>query len=71
MAAGGAPERERTPGRRRRTGGPTQGLRRVGLEISTQVVQSTGSFVILRKHAPLEDEFPRRRNLPLKSPLWS
>ncbi len=50
---------------------PAHGLARVGLEISTQVVQSTGSFVILRKHAPLADEFPRRRNLPLKSPLWS
>ena len=57
---GGAPDRW-----------PAAGLARVGLEISTQVVQSTGSFVILRKHAPLEDEFPRRRNLPLKSPLWS
>jgi 16S rRNA (guanine527-N7)-methyltransferase len=50
---------------------PEDGLREVGLEISTQVVQSSGSFVILRKHAPLRDEFPRRRNLPLKSPLWS
>jgi 16S rRNA (guanine527-N7)-methyltransferase len=50
---------------------PAEGLDEVGLEISTQVVQSTGSFVILRKHAPLADEFPRRRNLPLKSPLWS
>lgn len=50
---------------------PTEGLQRVGLEISTQVVQSIGSFVILDKHAPLEDQFPRRRNLPLKSPLWS
>ena len=48
-----------------------EGLRRVGLEISTQVVQPIASFVILGKHAPLEDEFPRRRNLPLKSPLWS
>jgi len=50
---------------------PAAGLAGVGLEISTQVVQSAGSFVILRKHAPLADEFPRRRNLPLKSPLWS
>ena len=47
-----------------------EGLRRVGLEMSTEVVQPTASFVILDKHAPLEDEFPRRRNLPLKSPLW-
>jgi 16S rRNA (guanine527-N7)-methyltransferase len=50
---------------------PIEGLQRVGLEISTQVVQSIGSFVILDKHAPLEAQFPRRRNLPLKSPLWS
>ena len=50
---------------------PVDGLRRIGLEISTQVVQPIASFVILGKHAPLEDEFPRRRNLPLKSPLWS
>jgi 16S rRNA (guanine527-N7)-methyltransferase len=48
-----------------------QGLRRLGLEISGQVVHPIGSFVILGKHAPLEDEFPRQRNLPLKSPLWS
>jgi 16S rRNA (guanine527-N7)-methyltransferase len=50
---------------------PDPGLAEVGLEISTQVVQSAGSFVILRKHALLADKFPRRRNLPLKSPLWS
>jgi len=48
-----------------------EGLRRVGLEISSQVVHPIASFVILDKHAPLGDEFPRRRNLPLKSPLWS
>lgn len=57
---GGAPDRW-----------PGAGLEQVGLEISTQVVQSAGSFVILRKQTPLEDRFPRRRNLPLKSPLWS
>jgi 16S rRNA (guanine527-N7)-methyltransferase len=50
---------------------PEDGLRQLGLEMSTQVVQSSGSFVILRKHASLEEQFPRRRNLPLKSPLWS
>jgi 16S rRNA (guanine527-N7)-methyltransferase len=50
---------------------PEAGLSQVGLEMSTQVVQPTGTFVILRKHAPLEEQFPRRRNLPLKSPLWS
>jgi 16S rRNA (guanine527-N7)-methyltransferase len=50
---------------------PAEDLRRVGLEMSTEVVQPIASFVILGKHAPLEDEFPRRRNLPLKSPLWS
>jgi len=50
---------------------PQQGLSQVGLDLSTQVVQPSGSFVILRKHAALEAEFPRRRNLPLKSPLWS
>ena len=50
---------------------PETGLDEVGLEMSTQVVQSSGSFVILRKHAPLGERFPRRRNLPLKSPLWS
>ena len=50
---------------------PADGLREVGLEISTQVVQPIASFVILGKHAPLGDEFPRRRTLPLKSPLWS
>jgi 16S rRNA (guanine527-N7)-methyltransferase len=50
---------------------PGDGLQRLGLEISTQVVQPIGSFVILGKHAPLEDRFPRRRNLPLRSPLWS
>jgi 16S rRNA (guanine527-N7)-methyltransferase len=50
---------------------PASGLSQVGLELSSQVVQTTGSFVILRKHAPLEDQFPRRRNLPLKRPLWS
>jgi len=50
---------------------PEDGLCQVGLDLSTQVVQPTGSFVILRKHAALEAKFPRRRNLPLKSPLWS
>ena len=50
---------------------PAEGLSQVGLDLSTQVVQPTGSFVILRKHAALEADFPRRRNLPLKSPLWS
>ena len=50
---------------------PDDGLSQVGLDLSTQVVQPSGSFVILRKHAALEAEFPRRRNLPLKSPLWS
>jgi 16S rRNA (guanine527-N7)-methyltransferase len=49
---------------------PDADLDRIGLEISGQVVQSGGTFVILRKHAPLEDGFPRRRNLPLRSPLW-
>jgi 16S rRNA (guanine527-N7)-methyltransferase len=50
---------------------PDEGLRRVGLEISTQIVQPIASFVILGKHSPLGEEFPRRRTLPLKSPLWS
>jgi 16S rRNA (guanine527-N7)-methyltransferase len=50
---------------------PEDGLSQVGLDLSTQVVQPSGSFVILRKHAALAAELPRRRNLPLKSPLWS
>jgi 16S rRNA (guanine527-N7)-methyltransferase len=50
---------------------PADGLAKLGLELSTQVVQPAGSFVILEKRAPLEDRLPRRRNLPLRSPLWS
>jgi 16S rRNA (guanine527-N7)-methyltransferase len=50
---------------------PAEGLSRLGLEMSTQVVHPSGSFVILRRHAPLEGDLPRRRNLPLKRPLWS
>ena len=50
---------------------PDNGLAGLGLEISGQVVHPAGSFVILRKHASLEDQFPRRRNLLLRSPLWS
>jgi 16S rRNA (guanine527-N7)-methyltransferase len=50
---------------------PAPGLERVGLEMSRQVVQPAASFVILRKRARLGDELPRRRNLPLRSPLWT
>lgn len=49
---------------------PEAELRDLGLEPERQVVQSSGTFVILRKHAPLAPEAPRRRNLPLRKPLW-
>jgi 16S rRNA (guanine527-N7)-methyltransferase len=49
---------------------PAAGLAGLSLVIESQVVQSSGTFVILRKHAPLAVEVPRLRNLPLRKPLW-
>ncbi len=49
---------------------PEAELRSLGLGMAEQVVQSSGTFVILRKHASLEPEAPRLRNLPLRKPLW-
>ncbi|MGZ4674922.1 MAG: RsmG family class I SAM-dependent methyltransferase [Acidimicrobiia bacterium] len=49
---------------------PSAGLERIGLEMSARAVQPTASFVILRKHSPLAADLPRRRNLPLRKPLW-
>jgi 16S rRNA (guanine527-N7)-methyltransferase len=47
-----------------------EGLSRLGLENEGQVVRDGSPFVILRKHTPLAEEFPRPRNLPLRKPLW-
>lgn len=49
---------------------PEEDLDDLGLRVEAQVVQPSGTFVILRKHAPLAAEVPRLRNLPLRKPLW-
>lgn len=49
---------------------PEAELEGLGLRVESQVVQPGGTFVILRKHAPLAVEVPRLRNLPLRKPLW-
>lgn len=49
---------------------PEAELARLSLQVEEQVVQPGGTFVILRKHAPLAVEVPRLRNLPLRKPLW-
>jgi 16S rRNA (guanine527-N7)-methyltransferase len=49
---------------------PAEQLEELCLSIDSEVVQSGGSFVILRKHAPLATAIPRPRNLPLRKPLW-
>jgi 16S rRNA (guanine527-N7)-methyltransferase len=46
------------------------GLARLGMSIFGEVVHGLGSFVILAKDSALGDEFPRRRNLSVRSPLW-
>ena len=46
------------------------GLERVGLRIDRESVHERGSFVILVKGSTLSEEFPRRPNLPVRSPLW-
>jgi 16S rRNA (guanine527-N7)-methyltransferase len=49
---------------------PADHLVDLGLKIDSEVVQPSGTFVILRKHAPLPVAMPRLRNLPLRKPLW-
>ena len=49
---------------------PEKDLGRLGLGIPRQVVHDHASFVILPKTSALDDEFPRRRNRPVRSPLW-
>ena len=49
---------------------PAAELSTLGLEIFSEVVQSGGRFVILRKHSPLDEHLPRQRGLPLRNPLW-
>lgn len=49
---------------------PAEGLHGLGLRMDAEVVQPAGSFVILRKHAPLPRAIPRQRNLPQRKPLW-
>ena len=47
-----------------------EGLERLGLRMDREVVHDHGSFVILLKGSTLSEDFPRRRNLPVRSPLW-
>ncbi|MEP6625663.1 MAG: RsmG family class I SAM-dependent methyltransferase [Acidimicrobiia bacterium] len=47
-----------------------EGLERLSMEMSREVVHEHGSFVILTKGSALAEEFPRRRNLSVRSPLW-
>jgi 16S rRNA (guanine527-N7)-methyltransferase len=49
---------------------PEEHLEGLCLSFDSEVVQPGGSFVILRKHAPLATAIPRLRNLPLRKPLW-
>jgi 16S rRNA (guanine527-N7)-methyltransferase len=46
------------------------GLAELGLVVEREVVQDEASFVILRKRDSLGPGRPRRRNLPLRRPLW-
>jgi 16S rRNA (guanine527-N7)-methyltransferase len=49
---------------------PAEALARVGLGIPRQVVHGGASFVILPKDSALAGDFPRRRNVPVRNPLW-
>lgn len=49
---------------------PEDGLGRLGMSIRGEVVHGLGTFVILTKDSALGDQFPRRRNHPVRSPLW-
>ena len=49
---------------------PTEVLATLGLDSARRVVHEGASFVILPKSSELPDEFPRRRNLLVRSPLW-
>lgn len=49
---------------------PEHELECLGLSPARQVVREGATFVILRKSSVSPDKFPRRRNLPLRSPLW-
>ncbi len=42
----------------------------LGMVFEGEVVQDEASFVILRKRDSLGPDRPRRRNLPLRRPLW-
>lgn len=46
------------------------GLAGLGMAMTGEVVHEHGSFVILTKGSALSEDFPRRRNLPVRSPLW-
>lgn len=49
---------------------PPGDLGRLGLGMARRIVHGGSSFVILPKTSGLDDDFPRRRNLPTRSPLW-
>lgn len=49
---------------------PAEALATLGLDSVRRVVHEGASFVILPKSSELPEGFPRRRNLPVRSPLW-
>ncbi len=49
---------------------PDAGLAGLGMSMTGEVVHEHGSFVILTKGSTLSEDFPRRRNLPVRSPRW-
>ena len=49
---------------------PVEALARVGLGNPRQVVHGGATFVILPKDSALAGDFPRRRNVPVRNPLW-
>ena len=49
---------------------PARELREIGVGIPREVVHGGASFVILPKDSAIAGEFPRRRNVPVRNPLW-
>ncbi len=49
---------------------PADALARLGLGNPRQVVHGGATFVILTKDSALAGDFPRRRNVPVRNPLW-
>ena len=49
---------------------PIEDLTTLGFDSVRRVVHEGASFVILQKSSGLPEEFPRRRNLSVRSPLW-